>query len=163
MPAGSVSNNYNGALGSFAEIDDGFDRYLLVYKNTGSAVTNGDVYFFSFIRDTDSLAVAARPTLEAVATSAVTRQIAVVNNFPFGQSTIAAGAWGYVQLRGYCPDCNTSGGSVAIERFLKGSNGATTAIDDGATITANSFAIMVSAVFNTSHFQIEMFGKEVAV
>lgn len=156
--------NYRGALGALAKINGGNGEvYQLVYNDTGSAITNGDVYFLSYLKDADSLTVSARPTLDTPATTSVYRQIVVVNNTPLGLSTIADAAWGYVQISGYCPDVNTDVTSVAIDRFLQGKNTAVLAADDGTSYTTDSFAITVGAIFSTSHIEAILFGVRTVI
>lgn len=156
--------DYQGALGVLDVVESGSgEKYIKVYNDTGSAVTNGDVYFLSYEKDADSLSPSARPTLEAMATTSVYRQIVVVNNVLLGATTIADQAWGYVQIAGYCPDVNTDVTSVAIDRYLQGKNSAATAADDGTTITTDSFAITVGAIFSTSHIAALLFGERTII
>ena len=134
---------YQGAAGVIEMIGADFDQFIKVYNDIGAAVTNGDCYFLDFVRDVDSMTVAARPTLEAMATSAVYRQIVVVNNAQLGKTTIADTEWGYVQIRGYCPKVKC-GSTIAIDDFLQGANASSTAADDGTTITIDSFGIAIT-------------------
>jgi hypothetical protein len=155
----SEHSDYQGVVGTGGEIiRAGFEEYIKVYNDIGSAITNGDCYFLSWLKDADSLSPSARPTLDAMATTAVYRQIVVVNNHILGKSTIADTEWGYVQKSGYCPDVNTNVTNVAIDRFLQGLNAAATAADDGTSYTSDSFAITVSAIFSTSHIAATLFG-----
>lgn len=139
-----MAYNYEGAKGSFEFFENGFDQFIKAYNDTGAAVTNGDVYFLSFLKDADSLSPSARPTLDAAATTTVYRQVVIVNNAPKGLDTIADTAWGYVQIRGYCPKVKAAS-TVAIDDFLQGTNATQEAADDGTTITADSFGIAVTA------------------
>jgi hypothetical protein len=140
---GQNATGYQGAAGVIEMIGGDFDQFIKVYNDIGAAVTNGDCYFLDFVRDADSMTVAARPTMEATATSAVYRQIVVVNNMPLGKTTIADKEWGYVQIRGYCPKVSTVTASD-IDRFLQGTNASTLAADDGTTITTDSFGICLT-------------------
>jgi len=121
-----------------------FIQYIKVYNDIGAAVTNGDVYFLDWHRDADSLATPAYPTLVACATSAVQRQVVVVNNAPLSKDTIADAAFGYVQIRGFCPKIATASG-VAIADYLEAVNATAVSADDGTTQTADSFAIATTA------------------
>lgn len=143
MATGNVPN-YQGALGAADIIDSGFDRYIKVYNDTGAAITNGALYHLSYEKDADSLDPSARPTLTACATSSVYQHIVVVNNLPLGLGTIADQAYGYVQVRGYCPKVNCTTASQAIDRYLQGTNGTQAATDDGTSRTTDSFAISTS-------------------
>jgi len=156
----SVTPNYRGAVGAIEIIGDGFDKFIKVYNDTGGTITNGDVYFLSFLKDADSLSPSARPTLDTMATTSVFRQVVVVND-PRG--SIADTDWGLVQISGYCPDVKTSVTSVAIDRFLQGKNSDTVAADDGTTLTADSFGITVGAIFNTSHIAAILFGHRTLI
>lgn len=158
MPSGNITNNYLGALGSYAVIQNGMDKYILVYNDQAGTITNGDVYFLSFLKDADSASPSYRPTLDVPATTAIYRQVVVVNNFILGKTTILDTEWGFVQIGGYCPDINTSGGSVAIDEMVQGSNGLVTAVDDSAAYTTDSFGILATAVFSTTHFGVVLFG-----
>jgi hypothetical protein len=132
--------SYQGDLGALDVIQDGFNKWIKVYNDLGSAVTNGDVYFLDWHRDADSRTVATYPTLVACATTAVQRQVVVVNNAPLGLTTIADAAFGYVQVAGYCPKVKCAS-TVAIADFLEAVNASQQAADDGTTQTADSFAI----------------------
>jgi hypothetical protein len=157
MSTNGAISGYEGGLGVYDLVEQGFEQYIKVYNDLGAAVSNGDVYFLDWSKDADSLSPSARPTLVACATSAVPRQVVVVNNIipnnlpvagsvPTNSSTgIADTMWGYVQLRGYCPKIKCAA-TIAIDDFLQGANASQTAADDGTTQTADSFAIAVSAV-----------------
>jgi hypothetical protein len=117
-------------------------HFIKVYNDIGSTLTNGDVYFLSYLTDADSLGVT--PTLDACATTAVLRKVAVVNNSPFGLATIADATWGWVQVGGYCSKIACVN-TIAAEDFLQGANASAIAADDGTTITADSFGIAKTA------------------
>jgi hypothetical protein len=159
MSAGN--QNYQGAIGTGGElIQIGFEKFIKVYNDTAGTISNGAVYFLSWLKDADSLSPSARPTLDALATSAIYRQVVVVNNtLNSGAGTILDANWGFVQVRGYCPDVNTDVTSVAIDRFLQGKNATATAADDGTAYTIDSFAITVGAIFSTSHIEATLFGQ----
>lgn len=152
--------NYQGALGTGGDvIRIGWETYVKVYNDTAATVTNGDVFFLSWLKDADSLSPSARPTLDALATTAIYRQVVVVNNqLNNTVSGIADATWGFCSMQGYVPDINTNVTSVAIDRFLQGLNATATAADDGTAYTTDSFAITVGAIFNTSHIEGVMFG-----
>ena len=162
MPNGPFAG-YEGQLGAADRIEEGNIVRQKVYNDTGAAITNGDVYFLSWLKDADSLSPSARPTLDALATTAIYRQVCVVDNQPNGLTTIADAAWGYVTTRGYCPYINTDVTTVAIDRFLQGKNATATAADDGTTITTDSFAITVGAIFSTSHIAGILFGDRTLI
>jgi len=155
---GSVAG-YQGSVGVVDVLESGYDRLIKVYNDLGAAVSNGDVYFLDWKRDAYSQSPAVRPTLVACATTAVPRQIVVVNNVPEGKETIADAAFGYVQIQGYCPKVKCAA-TVAAEDFLQGANGSQEAADDGTTQTADSFAIAVTAVDDpaTGYCSAFMFG-----
>lgn len=121
-----------------------FPQLIKVYNDLGAAVTNGDVYFLDWVKDADSLSPSARPTLVAAATSAVQRQVVVVDNAPEGKTTIADAAFGWVRTRGYCSKIKCAS-TVAIDDYLQGTNATQEAADDGTTQTADSFAIATTA------------------
>ncbi len=157
-------SDYQGARGTGGEIiRAGFEEYIKIYNDLAAAVTNGDVYFLSWLKDADSLSPSARPTLDALATTAIYRSIVVVNNHIRGASTIADTEWGYVQYRGQCEDVNTDVTSVAIDRFLQGKNATATAADDGTSYTTDSFAITTNAIFSTSHIPAVLFGERTLI
>lgn len=159
MASGNISDNYKGTLGSYAMIENGMDQYILAYNDQAATITNGDVYFLSFLPDADSASPAYRPTLDIPATTTtIYRQVVVANNFPLGKSTILDTEWGYVQISGYCPSVNTDVTSVAIDRFLQGKNAAVLAADDGTSYTTDSFAITATAIFSTSYIGAVLFG-----
>jgi hypothetical protein len=163
MGQGASQDGYQGGLGiiDFLPGGDG-EKFVKVYNDTGSAVTNGDLFFLSYSRDSESLTVALRPTLDACATSSVWRHIVVVNNAPLRGATIAADAWGYVQLMGYCPKVACAA-TIAIDDFLAGSNSTPAiAADDGTTITNASFAIALTA-YATGFCTAILFGERVTI
>jgi hypothetical protein len=142
---GENISGYQGAAGVIDMVGEDFDQFIKIYNDKAGTLTNGDVYFLSFIRDIDSMTVAARPTLDAVAQSAaIYRQIVVVNNAPLGKATIADTEWGYVQVRGYCPKIAVVS-TIAIDDFLMGDAGTAIAEEAGTTITTNSFGIAITA------------------
>jgi hypothetical protein len=149
--------NYQGAEGAAEVIENSMEKLILVYNDLGSAITSGDVYHLSYERDADSLTVPARPTLVACATSSVYQHIAVVNNARLGKSTIADKEWGYVQVRGYCPDVKCTTATQAIDTYIQGTNGTQAATTDGASRTTDSFAIMTAAAVD-NHGPCKMFG-----
>jgi hypothetical protein len=158
MSLGEVQD-YQGALGAIDMVGASHDIFSKIYNDTGAAITNGAVYWLSYEKDADSLTVSARPTLDVPASAGgVYRQVVVVNNGPLGKTTIADADWGYVQIKGFCPDVACAG-AVAIDHFLQCTDSAATATDDGASITVDSFGITVSAAFNTTHNKAVLFGE----
>ena len=133
---GSVPN-YQGSLGTIGNYPEAFDQYIRVYNDLGAAVAEGDVYFLDWKRDADSLAVAARPTLVACATSAVARQVVVVTE------AIADKAWGTVQWRGHCKKV-AAASTTAVDDYLQGVNASAVSGDDGTSQTADSFGIAIT-------------------
>jgi len=157
MPIGNMKN-YQGSLGALDVIDDGFNKWIKVYNDLGSAVNNGDVYFLDFKRDADSRAVPAYPTLEATATSAVYRQVVVVDNSPLGLTSIADADFGYVQVAGYCAKVAVAAGVNAADRFIQGANASAVGADDGTSITTDSFATSVTA-YDSGYCTAMLFGQ----
>lgn len=159
MPTNGSVAGYEGSVGVYDIIENGYDQLIKVYNDLGATVNNGDVYFLDWKRDADSLSPAVRPTLVACATSAVQRQVVVVNNVQLGKESIADQAFGYVQLRGYCPKVKCAA-TIAVDDFLQGANGSQAAADDGTTQTADSFGIAVTAVDDpaTGYCSAVMFG-----
>ena len=156
--------DYQGAKGTGGElVSVGFEKYIKVYNDIAATITNGDVYFLSWLKDADSLSPSARPTLDALATSAIYREIVVVNNKLMGKTNILDTEWGFVQKSGYCADVNTNVTSVAIDRFLQGLNATATSADDGTAYTTDSFAITVGAIFSTSHIEAVLFGERTII
>lgn len=156
--------DYQGATGSGGEvIRVGFEEYIRYYNDTAATVTDGDVFFLSWLKDADSLSPSARPTLDALATTAIYRQVVVAANHIRGASTVLDTTWGYVQKMGQCADVNTDVTSVAIDRFLQGKNATATAADDGTAYTTDSFAITTTAIFSTSHIGAMLFGIQTLI
>lgn len=140
MSSGNISG-YQGATGVAAVIQGASgEEFILVYNGTASTVyTNGDAYNVSFANDaTGVYPILATPATDSVGTTVV----GIVNNTPLGSTTIAAGAWGYVQVAGYCEAITGDGSAITIGHGLKCGNSAIVATDEGtATLTAKSFAI----------------------
>jgi hypothetical protein len=117
---------------------------LKVWNDTGGNILDGECYFLSYVKPTDSTNV---PAADAMATSAtIYRQIIVVANAEFGDgSVVADDTWGWVQIEGYCSKIKCAA-TIAIGDFLQGANASTEAADDGTTITTDSFGIATTAV-----------------
>jgi hypothetical protein len=145
MGTGGSQSGYEGGVGVYDWLSGGDgELYLKVFNDIGSALTNGDVYFLSWAKDTT--VGTYRPTLDACATSAtVFRQVVVVNNAPLRAATIADDAWGYVQVRGYCPVIAVTASVSAGELYLQAVTGTAIAATDGASVTNDSFGIAVTA------------------
>lgn len=174
MSTNAGISGYQGGLGVYDLVSQGFEQYIKVYNDTGGTISNGDVYFLEWFKDTDSLSPSARPTLGvcATGTSTIYRQIVVVNNIipnnlpvagsvPTNSSTgIADATWGYVQLRGYCPKIKCAA-TIAIDDLLNATDASQTAADGGTSYTTNSFAIAVTAVDNpeTGYCSGVLFGE----
>ena len=144
MSQGNVEG-YVGALGAYPVIENGFDKWILVYNDLGAAVTNGDCYHISYEKDADSLSPSGRPTLVAMATSSVYQHVGVVENSPLVKTTIADGEWGYVKVRGYCPTIKCTTATQAIDTYIQGTNGTQAASNDGSSRTTDSIGIMLAA------------------
>ena len=112
---------------------------IKVYNDLAGTVAKGDCYFLSYERDADSLATAGRPTLLAMATSAIPRQIVVA------LEDITDQTWGTVMFRGYCDKIAVASGVNAIDRYFQGANAAQIAADDGTSMTTDSFGIAMTA------------------
>lgn len=118
-------------------------HFIKVWNDIGSTINDGDVYFLAWVKPSDSTNV---PTLDACATTAIYRQVAVVANGEFGDvASIADDTWGWVQVEGYCTKIKCAA-TIAVGDFLQGVNASVEAGDDGTTLTADSFGIAVTAV-----------------
>jgi hypothetical protein len=156
-------SDYKGGVGAVPRVEIGEDVYILVYNDTGAAVNNGDVFFLGYAVDADSLSTSTFSTLDACATSAIYRQIAVVNNQMLGSATIADQAWGYVQIRGYCKKVFCAN-TLAKGDYLQGANASAVAADDGTTITTDSFAVCTVAYSaTTTACEAYLFGERTII
>jgi hypothetical protein len=150
MAVSNVGDYVGGRAVTF--IEEGFEQYFLVYNDTGGTLTNGDVVVVEFAKDVDTTAGTNLPTVKTPATSSIPVVVGVVNNAKAASATIADTAWGWVQIRGFCPAITktTATNPVAIDDYLKAMNTVKTAATDGtsgATVfSAKSFAVAKSAV-----------------
>ena len=133
---------------------------VLVFNDTGAAVNNGDVFFLSWIGGSGA---SERPRIVACATSAVPRQIVVVDQSGAGKTSIGDDEWGYVTIAGYCKKVACAA-TVAPNDFLQGVNGTAVSADDGTAQTADSFAIAVTDEDATPGFcEAILFGEPVTI
>jgi len=151
MAVGQVSGYQGNASIDFLE--NGFDQKIKVYNGTGAAVNNGKVYILSF----DATYGA---TISTPATSSVPQHVVVIDNSELGQSSIAAGAYGYAVYRGYATVACAN--TIAAGDFLGAANASTTAADAGTSRTANSFGIALTAYSGGSCTAI-LFGDTVTI
>lgn len=156
------SNDYEaGKSLEVLETADGSIFYK-IYNDSASALTNGEGYFLSFIPTTTA---GYYPTVAAWATTTAVRQkVVVVNNAISGKATIPAYSWGYVQYQGYCPKVIMTA-SIAAKVFLQGANAVSTAVSDGAALTADSFAITLTtdAVAAAGYTDCLLLGRDAAI
>jgi hypothetical protein len=159
----SVANipNYRDQIGAVDMPGDDPDQYLLIYNDSGAALAEGACYFVTFI---PSGTAGKWPTVTTPATSAVRQVVGVVNNWLFGSATIADKSWGYVQTRGYCSKVLMTAG-LADQEFLQCADSSTTAVDDGTTMTSDSFAIVITTdyVTNNGYSDCWILGREVII
>lgn len=143
MPVGQVEN-YQG-VGVPELIQEGYDVFLKVFNDTGSAITEGSV---CKVNPATSGTSSIYPSLTRPATQAsVLHIIGVVNNARLGKADIADKSWGYVQIQGYCPKIATAGAVATVDHQLITTNNAFTATSSGATTeTTASFASAKSTV-----------------
>jgi hypothetical protein len=145
MARGHIQD-YLGGLGSVGIVRKGFDIFYLVYNDTGGALTDGDVVAVEFLGDADTTNGYNIPTVSTPAASATSAVIGVVNNQMKSATSIADAAWGYIQVRGYCPAItHTTADGIAIDDYLTAKDGVLTASLDGGPYSVSSFAIAKSA------------------
>jgi hypothetical protein len=158
MGFGASQGGYRNGLGVIDWLPgaDG-ELFVKVYNDRAAALTNGDVYFLSYLSDIDSLTVVGRPTLDPCATSAVYRQVVVVNNAPLNKATIADAEWGYVQVRGYCPKVAVASDVDTIDYYIQAADGTAIAVKD-SSMSNDSFAIATS-VYSAGFCKAVLFGE----
>ncbi len=155
MSTNASVSGYEGGLGVYDLVEQGYEQYIKIYNDTGAALNVGEVVLLDFFKDADSLSPSARPTVATPATSAIYRQYGVVNNIvpnnlpvagsvPTNSSTaIADTTWGYIQLRGYCPKIKGTG--ITAEHLFQGTNASLSASDDGTSYTTDSIGLAFTA------------------
>lgn len=106
---GKIVDYQSATLASpLAEVGTGDERWVIVYNNTGSAISNGAIKEISFLVDTGTLNSAASVTApmivavpRALATSAgECTMIGVADNSKIDQSTIPDSDYGYFKVAG---------------------------------------------------------------
>jgi hypothetical protein len=160
MDFGVSQSGYEGGAGVIAWLPGGDgELFIKVFNDSDAAYTNGGVYGLSFKNDSDSNGF--YPILESPTTDTdALHWIVVVNNSPLGKATIADDAWGYVQLKGYCPAI-TVNTTVTLDHYMELITATAYATDDGTTKTTGSFGIAKS----TSATSVTgiLFGERVVV
>jgi hypothetical protein len=163
MGLGASQDGYENGLGVIDWLpgSDG-ELFVKIYNDRGAALTNGDVYFLSYLSDADSLTVTGRPTLDPCATTAVYRQVVIVNNAPLNLATIADATWGYVQVRGYCPKVAVTSGVDTAEQYIQGADGTAIAVVEsagsGTTLSNDTFGIAITA-YSAGFCTATLFGE----
>lgn len=133
-----------------AEVGSGDERWVLVYNNTGGALTNGDIKEVSFLVDTGTLNSAAStsaPMIVAVPKAPATSAgeitvIGVVDNSKLDLGTIADTAYGYVKVAGVIQALCNGGTDIAIGDQLEVLNGGT-AFTVGASASSGASGLIV--------------------
>jgi hypothetical protein len=142
MAGKNISDYQSATLAPpLAEIGSGDERWVLVYNNTGSAITNGAINEISFLVDTGTLNSAATTALpmiiavpKALATSAgECTMIGVADNSKIDKSTIPDATYGYFKVAGVIQAMCNGGADIAIGDQLEILN------------TAASFIVAASA------------------
>lgn len=145
MPAGNV-NNYQGAANSsnVDVIENGFDRWIKFYNDTGGALSNGAIKQIAYEVDaTDTSNPIIRAILKAPATEAVSVvEIAVVDNSPLGEDTVASTDYGYAKVRGYVLALCDGTNDIAVGDQLEILNAATAFIV-GASASSGDSGVLV--------------------
>lgn len=137
MPVGSVPNYRAAGVPEF--IEEGWDQFLLVYNDTGSAVAEGSVVEVSYA---NSGTAGNYPQIVQPATeSAVMHVVGVVNNGKLNVSGIAASTWGFVQIRGYCPKVLLTSATTAQHTLVTANSAFTATTSGAATQTTATFGI----------------------
>jgi hypothetical protein len=157
----SEISGYRAAAGVVDRAGETNEKFILVYNESGSSIPNGSVVFVSMIPSTTA---GYYPQTATPATTAVQQVIGVVNNIQLDKTAIAASAWGYVQVRGYCPKVLMTA-SIAAKVFLQAANGTYTSVSDGAALTADSFAITITtdAVAAAGYTDCMILGRDATI
>lgn len=160
MPAGDVEN-YQGA-GTPTVISEGFDLFIGVYNETGSALAEGDVVK---VNPLNSTTAGMYPQATVPATqAAIVHLIGVVNNAKMGSASIANASWGLVQIRGHCPKVATAGAVAAVDHQLITTNTTKTATSSGATTESTAaFASAKSTVGGAGFVSAWLHGRVISM
>jgi hypothetical protein len=135
--------NYQGSVGLAATIQEGANKWLLVYNDTASALSNGVPYVLSM------QVASGIPYYTPVApvSNAIGDTVVVIDNSRLGLSTIAAYAWGYVLVSGLTVEAVTTS-TIAANDQLKVANGgaAFAAVSTGSTVGGAVLATNTCAI-----------------
>jgi hypothetical protein len=138
------------------------DVWLKVYNGTGAAVLNGAVFEVSFLDDTDGVYPKLLAPTENAA--AVTLIGVVANHKLRGQTGIGSDEWGFVQIKGYCPEIKAVAAGMTDEHFLEVTAAVpATATSDGTSRTTKSFGIAKEAAAANALFGGWLFGDLVVI
>jgi len=142
MSVGYVQN-YTGA-GSGEWIREGYDTFLLIYNETGAALSEGSLVEISFANSTTAgnYPQAVKPGAKQ---TTIMHLIGVVRNYKLGSAGIASAAWGLVQVRGYCPTVLQAAAVTAGDTFTTTASAYTGTDSSAATKTLASVGIAKTA------------------
>lgn len=151
MALQNVSNYQRATLAApLAEVGSGDDTWVLVYNNTGSAISNGAIKEISFLVDTGTInteASTSAPMIVGVPKAPATSAgeitlIGVVDNFISSAGTIANASWGYVKTAGVVRALCNGSTDIAIGDQLEILN-AGTAFTQASSATSGASGLIV--------------------
>ena len=131
--------------------DNGLDRWISFYNDTGGALTNGAVKLLTFKVASGVL----RPVVIAVATNTgVANTVCVVDNSIVGQGTVPDASWGFVKVRGSVLANVDGTNDIVAGDQLQVIDSGTAFIDqggaEGAVINSDTSAIALEAYTTNS-------------
>jgi len=142
MAVGAISN-YQGY--QIETVENGHQRLVKVYNDTGAAVANGKIYHLAFAVDaTDPANPIFRPYLLAPATQATeSNLVVVVDNSYAGKASIANLEYGYACISGVVKAfCDGTSADIAVGDQLEVLNTGTAFIVAAAATAGKSGALV---------------------
>jgi hypothetical protein len=138
MAYGSLGN-YPGHGIPVIETAEG-GRFIYIYNNTASAISNGAIYEMGTLvdyTDTDNPLIYAYPVAPAT-NDTPTNVVMVIDNNILDQSTIAAYGYGYACIRGVTTALVDGTADIAYGDQLEVINGGTAFISSGVASTSGA-------------------------
>ena len=148
MATGQMVGYQGTATAAFEIVENGYEKYIKIYNDTGGALARGTVYAITF---TAAASGVVYPAVVAPATvGTATCLTGVVNNSLRNETTIGIASWGYMQIAGYCPYVLTSG-VVAVNAQLEVVNATPTLLIDaevvgGAVLAGETVGIAIALI-----------------
>ena len=164
MAVGNIGN-YASSYGAPEIIGGNGEKWLLIFNDTGAAITNGTAYVIKYTNDTINTAYFPGVATPATLAGQISL-VGIVDNSILGQSTIAAAAWGYVQVKGFCNSALTA--VTTADYLLRVINAGTTLVVESSPTTVTTSTVGIYKGVGTGNTsgtsgQVYLYGNPVVI